>query len=81
MLDHVNVLACVMVLAHVNALPHYIMLTRFMVLAFNFCYEAACVMVLSVSPFCGDSQCYAVSLFLVLCVMVLSCVMVVTRVT
>ena len=56
-LTHVNVLACVMVLDHVNVL------TRFMVLAVNFCYGAACVMVLSVSPFCVDSQCYAVSLF------------------
>ena len=80
-LAHVNVLACVVVLAYVNVLSHYIVLTRFMVLAVNCCYGAACVMVLSVSPFCGDSQCYAVSLFLVLCVMVLSCVMVVTRVT
>ena len=56
-LAHVNVLACVVVLAHVNVLSHYIVSTSFMVLAVNCCYGAACVMVLSVSPFCGDSQC------------------------
>ena len=44
---YVNVLACVMVLAHVNVL------IRFMVLAVNFCYGTACVLVLSVSPFSG----------------------------
>ena len=54
-LAHVNVLACVMALAHVNVLSQFIVLTNFMVLAVNFCYGAACVMVLSVSPFCGRS--------------------------
>ena len=68
-------LACVMVLAHVNVLSHYIVLTRFIVLAVNFCYGAACVRVLSVSPFCGDSQCYAVSLFygVIMCYGVILC--------
>ena len=54
-LAHVNVLVCIMVLAHVNVLSHHIVLTRFMVLAVNFCNGAACVMLLSVSPFCAVS--------------------------
>ena len=68
-----------MVRAHVNMLSHYIVLTHFMVLAVNFCYGAACVLVLSVSPF---SAVMLSACFMVLeCVTVLSCVMVVTRVT